>query len=58
MEKTYLQIGSIRLYNIKVIYNNKVLYEGPTEDLPDNYKTLKYYDIDINSGLITAYVTN
>lgn len=58
MEKTYLQIGSIRLYNIKVIYNNEVLYKGSTENLPDNYKTLKYYKIDVNSDLITLYVTN
>lgn len=58
MEKTYLQIGSIRLYNIKVIYNNEIIFEGSTENLPEEYKTLKYYKIVVNSDIITLYTTN
>lgn len=58
MEKSYLTIGSIRLANIIVIYNNETIYEGSTEELPDEYKMLKYYNIDINNGMITLYVTN
>ena len=58
MEKSYLTIGSIRLANIIVIYNNETIYEGSTEELTDEYKMLKYYNIDINNGMITLYVTN
>lgn len=58
MQRTYLTVGSIRLANIIVIYNNKTIYDGSTEELPEQYKMLKYYDIKINSNVITLYVTN
>ena len=58
MQRTYLTVGIIRLANIIVIYNNKTIYDGSTEELPEQYKMLKYYDIKINSNVITLYVTN
>ena len=50
-------ISGIRLANIVVMYNNQKIYEGSTENLPVEYKKLKYYDIKINSNIITLYVT-
>ena len=58
MEKTYLQVGSIRLCNLKVIYNDNIIFEGSTEDLPEEYKALTYYKIDVNSNIITLYINN
>ena len=56
-KKTYLMISGIRLANIVVMYNNQKIYEGSTENLPVEYKKLKYYDIKINSNIITLYIT-
>ena len=45
-KKVYMEIGTSRLLDIRVIKNdNEVLYEGMVEDAPENIKALKYYKI-------------
>lgn len=47
MEKRiYIEIGSARLMNIRVIKDDvETLYEGMVEDAPDEIKQLKYSKI-------------
>lgn len=58
MKRTYLSIGNIKNYNIKVIYGEQVIYEGLSDNVPDEYKDLKYNDISVSNGLITVYIEN
>lgn len=41
----YLSVGSMRLLNIRVERDGEVLYEGMSEDAPDEIKKLKYNKI-------------
>ena len=56
MKKTYLSINSIKNYNIRVFYGEQIIYEGLSDDLPEEYQSLQYYDIKISNGLINLYV--
>lgn len=52
--KTYLQIGAGRLLNIEVFLDNEKVYEGKSEDAPEEIKELKYSDIKVENK-ITYY---
>lgn len=52
MRKTYLQIGAARLLDIKVIADNKIIYEGAVDIAPQEIKSLKYYDVNVNSDKV------
>ncbi len=53
--KNYGAIGSFRLLNIKVIWeDNDVLYQGMIEDAPEQIKRLNYAKIDMGDP-ITLY---
>lgn len=45
--KLYQAIGSARLLDIRVILDDKIVYEGMVEDAPQEVKNLKYSDIKI-----------
>lgn len=52
MRKTYLQIGAARLLDIRVIVDNKIIYEGAVDIAPQEIKSLKYYDVNVNSDKV------
>lgn len=52
MRKTYLQIGAARLLDIRVIADNKIIYEGAVDIAPQEIKSLKYYDVNVNSNKV------
>lgn len=52
--KIYGKIGDFRLLNIRVIKENKVLFEGMVEQAPSEIKSLSYYKVDMISP-ITVY---
>ena len=51
--KYYMSIGSIRLLNIKVIWNDtETIYEGMVEDAPAEIKALKYSSADMGNPFV------
>lgn len=54
-QKTYMQIGTGRLLDIKVILDGEEVYSGMVEDAPNEIKQLKYSKVDMTSP-ITYYV--
>lgn len=52
MRKTYLQIGAARLLDIRVIADNKIIYEGAVDTVLQEIKSLKYYDVNVNSDKV------
>ncbi len=49
----YMNIGSCRLLNIKVIRNeNEVLYEGMVEDAPEEIRKMQYVKVTGGSPII------
>lgn len=54
-QKTYMQIGTGRLLDIKVILDGQEVYSGMVEDAPNEIKQLKYSKVDMTSP-ITYYV--
>ena len=42
----YLNIGGLRLLDIKVVKDNEVLYEGMVEDAPEEIKNMSYKTIN------------
>ena len=52
MRKTYLQIGAARLLDIRVIADNKIIYEVAVDTAPQEIKSLKYYDVNVNSDKV------
>ena len=48
----YLNIGGLRLLDIKVVKDNEVLYEGMVENAPDEIKAMKYKAIESFSPMI------
>lgn len=53
--RTYLQIDSFRLIKIRVILDDKIVYEGDAEKAPENIKQLKYSKIE-NSDMTNLHV--
>ena len=47
MGKKYGSVGSMRLMDIRVIYNEQVVFEGKVEDCPDNIRQLQYSKIKV-----------
>lgn len=56
MRKTYLQIGATRKLDIRVIYDNQIIYEGPVDDAPNEIRQLSYYDVSFKSDKIEFFV--
>lgn len=54
-KRIYLQIDSFRLMKIRVILDDKIVYEGDAEKAPENIKKLKYSKIE-NSDITNLYV--
>lgn len=54
-KRIYLQIDSFRLIKIRVILDDKIVYEGDAEKAPENIKKLKYSKIE-NSDMTNLYV--
>lgn len=48
-KRTYLAIGDGRLLNIRVILDEKCVYEGMVEDAPETIKRLRYSEIQIGN---------
>ena len=40
-----MKIKELRLLNIKIIQGEDVIYEGMTEDIPENLKNMEYNQI-------------
>ena len=58
MIKKFIKIGSVRLLNIRVILNNdSIIYEGMSDDAPNNIKDLVYSKVEVGSPII-YYVYN
>ena len=50
--KTYGSISSMRLLDIRVILNDtETIYEGMTENLPDDIKSMKYSKIEMTDKM-------
>lgn len=56
-KRIYLQIDSFRLMKIRVILDDKIVYEGDAEKAPENIKKLKYSKIE-NSDITNLYVNS
>lgn len=56
MRKTYLSIGSARKLDIRVIYDNQIIYEGPVDDAPNEIRQLSYYDVSFQSDKVEFFV--
>lgn len=52
MIKNYLQIGAARLLDIRVIADDKIIYEGAVDTASQEIKNLKYYDVNVNSDKV------
>ena len=56
--KAYLTIGSVRVLDIRVIFENtEILYEGAVEEAPEEIKKLRYSKVE-NSNKMNFYVYN
>lgn len=55
LKKIYLKVGSGRLLDIKVILDEKEVYNGMIEDASEEIKKLKYSNVEMGSK-ITYYV--
>lgn len=55
MIKTYLPIGSARLLDVRVIMDDRVIYEGLIDKAPDD---IKQYDISFDGNKVEYKVTN
>ena len=51
-KKAYLQVGSIRLYNIVVNYDGNEIYRGKVEDAPEEIRQLKYSKVNISTDIV------
>ncbi|MBR0490751.1 MAG: hypothetical protein IJJ82_01735 [Clostridia bacterium] len=51
-KKAYLQVGSIRLYNIVVNYDGNEIYRGKVEDAPEEIRQLKYSKVNISNEIV------
>ncbi len=51
--KVYSIVGAGRLLNVRVYLDDKLVYEGSSEEEPDNIQALKYSKIIC--GSITEY---
>lgn len=56
MRKTYLTIESARKLDIRVIYDNQIIYEGPIDDAPNEIRQLNYYDVSFQSDKVEFFV--
>ena len=55
-EKAYLQIGTMRLFDVEVYLDDILVYEGKVEDAPREVKILKYSKMkNGNKVMIYAY---
>lgn len=54
-KKLYLKVGAFRLLDIRVIYNDKLIYEGSVEEASENIKELRYSKVGKGTPL-TLYV--
>lgn len=54
-KKVYFPIGSARLLDIKVILDDKVVYDGMVDDAPEDIRKLKYSKISLEEKF-TYYV--
>lgn len=54
--KNFNKVGSARLLNIQVILDNKLIYDGSSEETPKDIKDLYYYKTDIKDNKFIFYV--
>lgn len=54
-KRVYFPIGSARLLDIKVILDDKVVYNGMVDDAPEDIRKLKYSKISLEEKF-TYYV--
>lgn len=50
--KVYTKIEDMRLLNIIVYYDDKMIYEGKTEDASEEVKKLKYSEIVMGTPMV------
>lgn len=54
--KKFPKVGAGRSLNVRVILDNKLIYDGPVESASANIKNLYYYKADLKSGKFIFYV--
>lgn len=52
----YLKIGDLKLLKIHVVRDGSILYEGMTEDAPDEIKEINYKSAKFESEYITIEI--
>ena len=50
-KRIYSKIGDSRLLDIRVLFDNELIYEGMVEDAPPEIKSLRYSQIDIKDKI-------
>lgn len=55
-KRVYLPIGSARLLNIEIFLDDKSIYKGMVEDAPEDYKKLKYSEVELNGTQVKYFV--
>lgn len=45
-----MKLGDIRLYNLKVIKDNEIIFDDYSENLPEEFKKLDTKSIEFESG--------
>lgn len=54
----YGPIGTTRLLDIEVYYDDELIYEGMVEDAPEKIKDYKYYDVKMNGKTTLFYISS
>ena len=51
-----MKLSEIRLYDLKVVKNDEVIYEGSSEALPEELKGLEGQKYTLENGEVTVIV--
>ena len=54
----YGPLESIRLLECKVFVDDKLVYEGNIENLPNEMKNYKYHEVIVNGGITEFYISS
>lgn len=57
-KRVYGQIGLVRLLDISVYLDNGLVYNGMSEDAPEDIKKLKYSEIEVHGKVIYKAYTD
>lgn len=51
-----MKIKELRLLNIKIIQNENIIFEGMTEEIPENLKNMEYDKIYFEGTGVVAHI--